>query len=191
LPKPTLVVLKGGGLVPSPWLNIPTTVAAVSPFDPEPVIYRIARHDVEKARAAMRRQPIFDLWSIVLGEPPQVPNVAPAKPGELTCLAEAHACFQGIRRPVGLDDDGSSMLAYILRPRTHYVYEPSMVCVAAKQAVPADLVFAAYVRLDEPFGAKFPGTTGVLTHWQYVEADSDGQVLLPVDYQTRYHKRMW
>ena len=118
--------------------------------------------------------------------------MAPAKPGELDLfggsprLFSRHKAANRTRRRLG-----ERVLAYVLRPRTYYVYEPSMVCVAAKQAVPSDVVFVAYVRLDEPFGTGFPLNKGVLTHWQFVEADSDGQVLLPVEFQTRYHKRMW
>jgi hypothetical protein len=194
--RPTLLVIDGGGATPSPWLNFRPTVVGRSPTNrQEPVIFRIALQDVQKALEARRRQPIFDLWSIVIGEPPPVPNVewegnAPYQEG-LTCLAEAHACFRGIKRPIGEDDDGANVLVYVLRPSFHYVHEAHMVTLAHRRAVPRDVVFVCYVRLDVPFDPGSQMIKGVLTHWQFVEALGAGAELLPVDYQKRYVERLW
>ena len=56
-----------------------------------------------------------------------------------------------------------------------------------RQAVPADLVFMAYVRLDEPSDG---ATRGVLTHWQFVEADNKHGDL-PLGFEHRYDRRHW
>jgi hypothetical protein len=194
--KPTLVVVEGGATAPMPLLNVRPTVAARAPSNQShAVIYRVATSDVRKALAARVRQPAFDLWSIIFGEPPPVPNVewegnSPHSDG-LICLVDAHACFQGIKRPIGLDDNGSNVVAYVLRPRFHYVYQPHMVTVAHRRSVPPDVVFVAYVRLDRPCDWDQPGSKGVLTHWQFVEATTDGGVMLPVGYEERYLGRLW
>jgi len=127
----------------------------------------------------------------VIGDPPPVPGVDPRNrdcPGQLTSLREASACFRGIERPLAEDDDGSDVLAYVLRPRFFYEYDPNMVSVALKMPVPLGVVFVAYVRLHKETVAS--GTLGVLTHWGFVESDSV-QPKLPVDHSSRYRTRLW
>jgi|ERR1700730_3167628 len=131
-------------------------------------------------------------------EPPPVPNVNwkknfPVEAG-LTRLSEAHACFKGLQRPLAEDDDGSSVLAYILKPHFYYIfdsdYDGAMVCVARKLTVADDLVFAAYVRLNEPCRSAGASPKGVLTHWGFVEADACHPEL-PVNCESRYEERLW
>jgi hypothetical protein len=111
------------------------------------------------------------------------------EPGELTKLANAHACFRGIERPLAEDNDGRDVVAYILRPRNFYAYDPNMVSQAIKIPAPSDLVFVAYARLltrdDMP-----AGSLGVLTHWGFVEAERTDP-LLPVNHNSRYRTRLW
>ena len=109
--KPTLRVVHGSaGQRPPPWLDFPSTVIALSPFGRTSTCrFRLSRQDAVKAASMRRLQPIWDFWSIVLGEPPPVPNVTtwgvnvPADEG-LIKLVEAHACFRGIRRALADDD---------------------------------------------------------------------------------------
>jgi hypothetical protein len=191
LVRRTLKVIEGGGVRSSKWLAFPATVAARPPYGGDELcFYRIAREDALKAARAARRQPVFDLWSVVLGEPPRVPGVSRLGKEGLTCLSQAHACFSGVRRPIGEDDDGTGFLAYVTKPRQFYVYQPSMACVATLSEVPSDLVFVTYVKLDVPCAPGPPRIKGVITHWQFVESDGrDG--MLPVDYDTRYDARLW
>jgi hypothetical protein len=176
-------------------LDFPKTVDAPSPFDrSQECAFRIARDDVLKVALARRRQPIFELWSCILGAPPPVNGVlqfnAPSPDSGLTTLADSHARFMGIRRPCGEDGDGAKQLAYIIKPDCFYEYVPSPACLAKKFDVSADLVFVAYVRLDEPCTQGGHRVKGVLTHWHFVEADST-DATLPEDYQKRYDKRLW
>jgi len=57
-----------------------------------------------------------------------------------------------------------------------------------KRVVPADLVFVVYVRLDENCDAA--SDTGVITHWQFVDAD-ENDPLLPHDFANRFVNRLW
>ena len=102
-------------------------------------------------------------------------------------LVDAHALFQGIERPLADDDDGCNILAYILKPRFFYEYDPDMVSIAKKSAVPDNVVFVVYVRLDS--GAHGM-TRGVITHWHFVESDKDKRDL-PANYAARYRTRRW
>ncbi len=154
--KPTLRVIAGKGGPSTPWLDFPSTVIAKSPFDKGATCrLRLSREDAMKAAIAHRRQPIWELWSIVLGEPPPVPNVrtwglnVPPEEGLIT-LVEAHACFRGIRRALAEDDNGDNVAAYILKPRFFYEYRAHLVSTAAKLTVPAGLLYVVYARLVLP-----------------------------------------
>jgi hypothetical protein len=193
--KPNLQVIQGDVRPCTAWLDFPATVVARSPFDKgQTCRLRLSRADAMKAAEAYRLQPIWETWSVVVGEPPPVPNVkswgvnVPAEEG-LTELVEAHACFRGIRRAIAEDDNGDHMVAYILKPRFFYEHATNMVCAAAKRATPAGLVYVAYARLDEPHDPNST-TVGVVTHGGFVEVDSNDP-LLPVDHDSRYVQRLW
>jgi hypothetical protein len=132
------------------------------------------------------------MWSIILGLEPPVPGCAHRNrkiAGPLTKLADAHALFKGIERPLADDDDGSEVLAYVLKPKFMYENNPDMVSVALKVAVPQDVVFVAYARLSK--ASEGPsGTKGTVTHWHFVEADP-ATPMLPVEYSTRYRTQLW
>jgi hypothetical protein len=108
----------------------------------------------------------------------------------LANLSRAHACFKGIRRPCAEDDDGSEILAYVLKPSRFFVYEPGMASMLAEREAPTDLVFVVYVRLDAPCAPGGSDLKGVVTHWHFVEAD-EADDTLPVDFASRYAERLW
>lgn len=174
------------------WLDLPETVHAPSEIDRTVhCIYRLSMGDVTKMARSHRRQLTFELWSIVLGVPPPVPGCAHRNrkaAGRLVRLADAHALFKGIERPLAEDDEGANVLAYVLKPEFMYEYDPDMVSVALKIAVPQDVVFVVYVRLNNPEGE--PACAGTVTHWGFVEADKNDPTL-PADYSSRYRARLW
>ena len=176
------------------WLQFPSTIPAPSPFDRNRLCkLRLSTNDVRKAARAGRRQPAFELWSGVIGCPPPVPGVdrrnSPG-PLDLSPLIGAHACFRGIERPLAEDDDGSNVIAYVLRPRFFYEYDPNMVNLALRVPVPRDLVFVTYARLLEQDG-EGDEPVGVITHWGFVEADPKTNLRLPINSATRYRERLW
>jgi hypothetical protein len=108
---------------------------------------------------------------------------------DLIPLVQAHACFRGIERPLAEDDDGANVVAYVLRPRFFYEYDPNMVSLAQRVPVPRDLVFITYARLLDQTGE--PGEpVGVITHWGFVEADPKN-LRLPINSTTRYREQLW
>lgn len=179
---------------PGDWLRFPNFVHAPSPFDRTRLCrLRISHADTRKAAQVGRRQPAFDLWSMVLGCPPPVPGVGARNdmiPGALASIAEAHACFRGIQRPLAEDDDGGGVVVYIIRPRFFYEYDPNMLSVALKVPVPRDIVFATYARLVDSDNASSTGTAGTITHWGFVESDR-ADPRLPINYESRYRTRLW
>ena len=184
----------GSSPAPGEWLTFPDVVHAPSPFDRFSLCtLRISRNDTCRAARAGRRQMAFDLWSMILGNPPPVPGLHArneARPGELISIAEAHACFRGIERPLAEDNNGTNIVAYVLRPRIFYEYDPNMVSVALKVPVPRDVVFIVYVRLADQARVEKSEPIGVITHWGFVEVDS-ADPRLPVNYASRYRVRLW
>ena len=192
-------VIEGGATAASPWLDLPTRVAARSPFDRDvPIDLRFSKERLSKLDQVGRRQPVLDAWALVHGRLPPIPNsskLADQLLGrELIGVRRAHACFRGTMRPVGDDDHGFDMIAYVTKPAVFVRYEPSMVCVGQIATVPADLLFATYVRLDRDKGAmrrgRLQAVSGVVTHWQFLEADNR-DTLLPAGYEERYRRRLW
>jgi hypothetical protein len=182
------------GPSPGDWLRFPNSIHAPSPFDRSVLCrLKISQNDTRKAARSGRRQPAFDLWSMILGSPPPVPGVSARNdliPGALISIAEAHACFRGIRRPLSEDNDGRDVIAYILRPRFFYEYDSNMVSVALKVPVPRDLVFVVYARLFQSDNIAAPEPIGVITHWGFVEVDN-ADPKLPVKHASRYRTRLW
>jgi hypothetical protein len=174
------------------WLRLPKMVQAPSPDDRCVIcLYRLATDDIIKLALAGRREVNFECWAMVFGSPPPVPGCNHRNrhiPGKLISLVDAHALFQGIERPLGGDDDGCNILAYISKPRFFYEYDPDMVSVVKKSALPDDVVFVVYVRLDAPGAHAI--TRGVITHWHFVESDKDRRDL-PANYATRYRTQRW
>ncbi|HZG31023.1 MAG TPA: hypothetical protein VE079_21440 [Ensifer sp.] len=201
--SPRFEVIHGGGLRAPAWRDIPSTVLARSVTSRElAAFYRVAQADVQKALEANRRQPLLDLWSSVLGEIPPFPNAqekwgTTMKVSPLVAMADAHACFRGLKRPMGNDDRGYDCYAFVSKPTRRFVYEPSMACCIKLVDVPADLVHITYVRCDFPLGrppriedAETAGNLGIVTHWHFVEADQS-EPNLPVDHKNRYRQRIW
>jgi hypothetical protein len=189
--RPALEVISGAWVSAPDWLDLPQTIRARSPNDRNTVCrVRTCREDVNKAANARRRQPAYEFWSILAGRVPPVPHQAgdDADKG-LTSLFDAHACFRGLRRPIAEDANGADCIAYVIKPKFFFRYQfrPPLV-LTEKCPVPVDLVYVAYVRLDEPSVAN--PTKGVLSHWQFVESAPEDP-MLPIDFQARYDERLW
>jgi hypothetical protein len=197
-----LELIQGGGVSPPAWRDIPSTVLARSTSNRDlAAIYRVAQDDVQKTLNVNRKQPLLDLWSAVVGEIPPFPNAASKWSGQfkrspLVSMADAYACFRGLKRPMGNDDRGFDCYAFVSKPTHRFVYEPSLACCIKLIDVPSDLVHITYVRCDHPVGrtrvseVDSVASIGVITHWHFVEADPLN-TNLPIDYRNRYRQRIW
>ena len=118
--QPKLTIVAGAGQRHSPWLELPATVLAKSHVDPARAChYRVSGGDAIRSASSGLKQPVFYFWSMVIGEPPPVPHMSDTGVG-LTRLDQAHACFSGLKRPLGSDDNGGSFAVYILKPQFLY-----------------------------------------------------------------------
>jgi hypothetical protein len=187
--KSDLKVIDGAWTSAPEWLDFPATLRARDPYDRNAQIrVRVAKEDAVKAALKRRRQPVNDFWAILAGKAPPVPQQEADWHAGLTSLFDATACFSGLKRPCGEQGQGEGWIAYVLKPRVQFYTDvrPPLV-ITTKQDVPPDLVFVAYVRMDEPSQG---ATRGVLTHWQFVEEDASTPGL-PKDFETRYVKQLW
>jgi len=192
-----LKVIEGGGAARPQLLRLPPAILGPSIFNRDSLIgYRVAEQDLRKALENRRRQPALDLWSMVIGKLPPVPNASKYEEYEThlaaQSLAKAHAAFRGVKRPVGDDARGFDHVVFITKPSVHFRYIPDMVCVLTPERVPDDVVLATYVKLDFPEGrptslrADVP-VGGIITHWELVERDG----LVPVHSKERYRLQLW
>ena len=196
-------VINGGQERSSSWLTLPSTAIGRSYKDNGILVpYRIAQEDARKALSVGQRQPLLNLWAGVLGELPPVPN-AQAKYAHLAgrikrgSLVMANACFRGLKRPVGDDDHGFDVVAFVSKPTMLFTYEPSQVCLIKPIEIPPDIVMVTYVKLDVRGGRTNGRVTepdvpvgGCVIRWRLVESDP-ANALLPVDYRERYRRHLW
>jgi len=191
-------VIEGGGQKPSAWLDIPPTIIGLSPESNKSQCgFRISTEGVRKALGIGNRQPLLDLWALVMGEVPPVNGARMKWADSLNSpqsFGSAVACFRGIKRPVGNDDTGFDIYAYVTSPRTTFKYTPSLSCVIQPVSIPEDVVCVTYVRFDHPTrrparSADQISSRGVITGWELVEADP--VACLPIDWKIRYRKQMW
>lgn len=182
----SLRVIEGGGQSLPNWLNLPALLIARSPQDPDiPVNFRFSKERLSALDYIERRQSVFDAWSLVHGRLPPINNLAKLEDQlagrSLTGLRQAHACFRGMMRPVGDDNRGWDVLAYVSRPVVSVRYVPDMACAGRVEQTPDDVVFVTYVKLDRSGGAcassRTPSPSGIVTHWQFVEVGSDDGIL--------------
>jgi hypothetical protein len=195
---PVLSVIEGGGQRLPSWREVPSVVLGRSPFDRTKITsFRIATHDIQKALDNYRRQPLLDLWACVVGELPNFAGVeryAQQFADNRSSLSQSHACFQGLKRPIGDDDHGFDVIAFVTKPAMTFTYAPDFGCMIKPKAVPKDLIHVAYVQLDrvraQSQSRSELADTGTVIHWEFVEADAT-ETLLPIDFQTRYRRRRW
>ncbi len=197
------LIIDGGQERSSSWLQLPATAIGRAHQSRDILMpYRIAQEDARKALQAGQKQPLLNLWSGVIGEIPPVPN-AEKKYAHLACavkrgsLVMANACFRGLKRPVGDDDRGFDVVAFVTKPTVLFTYDPSQVCVIKPMEIPSDMVMVTYVRLDVRGGRTNARVTdpdasvgGCIIRWRLVESDP-ANALLPVDFKERYRRHLW
>ena len=194
-PKYDISAIYGRVIERAPWLQFPSVVSSKSPDNKTEITeWRIDPTAVHEDFRINIRQTVLDLWSRVLGRCPPMPGAAlqlQTSPfATLTSLRDAHACFLGVNRPLGEDDNGDNVLAFITKPRFCFEIRPTMAGVAKILSLPTDVVFVVYVKLDVLYNEAKANLCGVVTHWSTIEADSV-DYMLPRDYGVRFERRLW
>ena len=199
--KPKLQLIQGGASKASAWLDCPKVILGRSPFDKNRYVsYRISKEHAHKSALSGRREPMFDLWANVFGKPPPIPGIEQYEDYKHllsnNSFPRAYACFRGVRRPVGEDDRGTDVCAFVSKPKIRYISQISMACLAKPVEVPTDVLMVTHVKLDFPIGRAYqsaidgPQFNGVVTKWEFVECDSEN-TSLPIGHKERFWKQCW
>jgi hypothetical protein len=178
-----------------PWLDLPN-IAIADPTSPTRTVQvRVAGSPLHEFYVGNRKTPIWQAWVHLAGTVPPINNakfVYTDHPGcDFGDLKRPVAIFRGVKRPWLDEEDGRSVLAYVLNP-THTMFnELNMVCVAQGAKAPEDTVLVVLVRpYDAACKAPESGLFGAITKWEFVPSDCDIPSL-PEDYGERYAEELW
>jgi hypothetical protein len=177
------------------WLK-PPLVSAPDPADRgKSLIYRISEHLLDCLESNFRHSPVFQIWAHVIGELPPINNIGSVNKGDpiptLTTLEDSVACFQGVGRPYDDEENGESVLVYVLNPKVSLVAQTSMVCAAVSYPVPKNTCLTVQVKpFKTPLLEGKVYVHGVVTRCEYVPGDG-GNPVLPKDFDSRYGTRRW
>jgi hypothetical protein len=178
----------------SHWLEYPTTTAPNPDKSKDNLTLRLSPELVSQHFAGRRLTPLFQAWCPLFGELPPINNIGKVAkavpPPTLTTLHDAVACFGGIQRPHDKEQNGDSVLVYVLNPPVSIEFSPSLVCMAQPVQVPVNSVLTVQVRPNFPLQQGRDGVEGLITKIEYVFGD-ERDSRLPRDYDSRYGKNFW
>lgn len=192
------------------WLQLPHAKAP-SPEDRKKIVtYAISEDLVQRLFAANRLTMIFQLWAHVVGELPPIHNVSRLLHGEvtpsLTTLAQSVACFRGVNRPYDDEEEGESVLVYVLNPTVSVDRDVNLVCLAKAVKVPSGTCLTVQVKPTKPLqsdeSSVEKGVTrsfdsedvkiirGVVTRLEFVSGNGEIPIL-PKRHAGRYRQKLW
>jgi len=176
------------------WLSFDNVIAPSPRGLDQTDTFAISYAFVGKNTSNNRCTPIFQLWAHVLGTLPPINNISKLSEGELnpslTTLHDSIACFSGICRPHDDEQDGASVLVYVLNPEVSVKFQPSMVCQATAIKVPSKTVLTVQVRPEWAGQPNEDGVNGVITRLEFVTS-SDEDPQLPRGFEERYQQQLW
>lgn len=171
-------------------------VSARSPLDKDSTIsLSISKATISKFVAAHRVTPVFEAWRHLVGEMPPINNAyhyleinhPDAMFGD---IAGAHACFKGVKRPYGLEDNGDGVYIYVISTSHTIRWMPDMACVADVKPSPSNTVLTVQVCCDDPLHKVSESVWGIITKWEFVSASAEHPGL-PDAYADRYEELLW
>jgi hypothetical protein len=178
----------------SAWRSPPHVNAPAHDDRTKTAIYSISDDLTGANRANIVRTTLYQIWVHLHGVVPPLNNAgvirtrAPAP--TLSTLADATACFQGIRRPHLTEDDGNSVLVYVLKPMATVEFYPDMVAPIRGVAFPDSAVLTVQVCLKNALQNVVQGVDGLVTKLEMVAASASDKSL-PLNFDSRYAKRNW
>lgn len=175
----------------------PPVIEAPCPDDRERTLrFGVSDDLTGQGRDNWRRTPLFMVWAHLLGRLPPINNASHIERGPLqptlSTLRDAKACFRGIMRPHDVEDDGRSVLVYVLKPAASLQYDvaKAMVCPMSAFAMPPASVLTVQVRLSASLQEPVNGLDGIVTRIEPVAGEKPDHAL-PVEHATRYGQRCW
>lgn len=164
------------------------TCKAFSPLNADNEIsVRVDIGNVGKLSNIAWSHKLFAMYYNILGYPPPYNNVGyhekdSEEVDDSKGILDAHAVFQGLKRP-HIDEDGDKQVyIYICKPAFCYKRIVNMTCTIKRAPFPDGAVFAIYLNLDDD------GSTGEVFNWEFVKCDADDPTM-PEDFKNRYDQR--
>ncbi|TCA53734.1 hypothetical protein [Rhizobium leguminosarum] len=176
------------------WTDLEVTTAPNSKLGADPLKVAFSNDIISSYTKFNRRTPLFQAWCHVLGKLPPINNIGKFERGDpkptLTTLHNSVACFGGLKRPHDDEEDGRSVLIYVLDVKYSLEYYPDMACLARIVEVPANSVFTVQVRPSNPLQSEVEGVNGMVTRIEPV-FNSPEHPTLPAGFDSRYLERFW
>jgi hypothetical protein len=177
------------------WLNLPVVRAPSATNRTKIVQYAISEQFIGRNSTVVRLSPIFQVWTHVIGELPPINNIQRVTRGTLTptltTLADSVALFRGVRRPYDDEEQGESVLVYVLNPEVTIAHETDLACLAKASLVPTDTCLTVQVK---PKSLQIQGESveGLVTRLEFVSGGREGDSpILPLRHSDRYLERLW
>jgi hypothetical protein len=135
------------------------------------------------------------MWAHVVGQLPLIPNIESVNRGPLiptlTTLEDSVACFRGVGRPYDDEENGESILVYVINPTVTLTPQSSLVCLAQSFPIPKNTCFTAQVKpFKTPLLEGDVHVHGVVTRSEHILGDG-GTPVLPKSHASRYGERLW
>jgi hypothetical protein len=178
------------------WLRPPVVRAPSAENQTQIVSYAISEQFMGRNSSVVRLSPIFQMWVHVVGKLPPINNVRRVFRGtvvpDVTTLADSVALFRGVRRPYDDEEQGESVLVYVLNPTATIAYEVDPACLAKASLVPPNTCLTVQVKPAKSLQVHGESVQGVVTRLEFVSGSREGgNPILPLRHSDRYIERLW
>ena len=141
-----------------------------------------------------RLTPLYQFHAHVLGRLPQINLISKLENSalvpDLTTLNDSTALFEGIKRPHDDEDNGDSVLIYVLRPTISIEWAATMSVMAQAIVPPQNSVLTVLVRTNLDLQDDAGPIHGCVTRVEWVKSSPDSQ-FLPNNSDQRYETKHW
>lgn len=175
--------------------EIPNVLAPCPEGSGATVNLSVSQSTIEKLVAAKRRTDLFQAWAHLVGIMPPVNNADLVRRTEhpdatITTLADAHACFKGVKRRYDQDDDGRDIHIFIINTPYTVRWQSDMRTVAGVFPAPDNTLLTVQVRPRDTLQGCQPGIWGGISRWEFVNASRE-RTDFPEGFDNRYDTLLW
>lgn len=158
--------------------------------------FTVSQEFIDMHFQSNRLTPLFQASAHLYKRLPEINLISIVKTASptptLTNLDDAYACYEGIKRPHDDEDNGDSVLVYVLRPAVTIERQVSMACLARAIVPIQKSVLTALVRTKLPIQSVNHAIDGCVTRLEWVSAETEGDnEMLPRNAKMRYRVKHW
>jgi hypothetical protein len=155
----------------------------------------IAPSTIKKLIEGKRRTDLFQMWAHLVGEMPPVNNaklvqIAEHSDEPIIALADAHACFKGVKRRYDQDEDGREIYIYVISTPYTVRWQSSMRTTVGIFPSTGGTVLTVQVKPRQALHGCQEGIWGAIVKWEFVHACRE-RTDLPDGYGERYEASVW